>query len=222
MNYFAHGFRFVDEPYFLAGTAIPDWMGVVDRRHRLPPNRVRSWLEHEDPSLRSLAAGIIQHHHDDDHFHSGQAFSWLQVRFARSIKELDPNASDLVKYLLAHIVPELMLDAFLIEERPGLLDAYYDVVLSLDASHLSSLIAQMSGKVPESLPRFLGIFVRERFLADYADDDRLCFRLGQILARVGWGPLPEGFSTLVPSMRRAVHDAKSDLVAFLGHENPFL
>ena len=32
MNYFAHGVRFLEDPYFLAGTAVPDWLSVVDRR----------------------------------------------------------------------------------------------------------------------------------------------------------------------------------------------
>ena len=35
MNYLAHGFRFTDEPYFLAGTAAPDWLSVIDRKMRL-------------------------------------------------------------------------------------------------------------------------------------------------------------------------------------------
>src|SRR3984957_18435669 len=37
MNYFAHGIRFVDRPWFLAGTALPDWLSVIDRRVRLRP-----------------------------------------------------------------------------------------------------------------------------------------------------------------------------------------
>ena len=34
MNYFAHGYAFLDDPYFLAGTAVPDWLSVIDRRMR--------------------------------------------------------------------------------------------------------------------------------------------------------------------------------------------
>ena len=34
MNYFAHGWNYVDAPYVLAGTAVPDWLSVVDRRVR--------------------------------------------------------------------------------------------------------------------------------------------------------------------------------------------
>ena len=32
MNYFAHALPFLDRPYFVAGTAVPDWLTVADRR----------------------------------------------------------------------------------------------------------------------------------------------------------------------------------------------
>lgn len=39
MNYFAHGYRFIDRPYYLAGTAVPDWLRVADRDVRVRPAR---------------------------------------------------------------------------------------------------------------------------------------------------------------------------------------
>jgi hypothetical protein len=221
LNYFAHGFRFLSDPYFLAGTALPDWMGVIDRQHRLPPKLVRAWQHDGDADVRSLAAGILQHHADDEAFHTGQAFARLQVRFARWIRETDPGASDLAKYLLAHIVPELMLDALLIEAQPGKLEVYYEVVSELDSAQLAGMIARISGKWPTEMGRFLPLFVRERFLADYGDDDRLIYRLRQILSRVGWGPLPVGFESLLPAMREEVNAVRHELIGFLGQENPF-
>ena len=35
MNYFAHGRSFIDHPYLLAGTAVPDWLNLVARRSRI-------------------------------------------------------------------------------------------------------------------------------------------------------------------------------------------
>ncbi len=40
MNYFAHGYRFIDDPYFMAGTALPDWLSVADRRVRIRPKHL--------------------------------------------------------------------------------------------------------------------------------------------------------------------------------------
>ena len=32
MNYLAHGYRFTEDPLFLAGTAVPDWLRVAAPR----------------------------------------------------------------------------------------------------------------------------------------------------------------------------------------------
>ena len=48
MNYFAHGRPFVDDPYFLAGTAVPDWLNVVDRRVRVRSKQARLFVDSAD------------------------------------------------------------------------------------------------------------------------------------------------------------------------------
>jgi hypothetical protein len=50
MNYFAHGIRFLDRPWFLAGTATPDWLSVADRKVRLREKFLVPNLDHPDPS----------------------------------------------------------------------------------------------------------------------------------------------------------------------------
>ena len=36
MNYFAHALPFLDDdPYFVAGTGVPDWLSVADRDVRV-------------------------------------------------------------------------------------------------------------------------------------------------------------------------------------------
>ena len=61
MNYLAHGWRFVDQPYFLAGTAAPDWMSVIDRRNRLRSKAAERFVEDSDPQLAALARGVVHH-----------------------------------------------------------------------------------------------------------------------------------------------------------------
>ena len=63
MNYFGHGYRYVDDPYFLAGTAVPDWLSVINRRVRArrasgpsPGRRTPT------RSVAAVAAGVVQHH----------------------------------------------------------------------------------------------------------------------------------------------------------------
>ena len=69
MNYFAHALPFLDQPYFVAGTAVPDWLSVIDRKMRVPSKAARTLVAHEDPRVAGVAAGIIRHHDDDRWFH---------------------------------------------------------------------------------------------------------------------------------------------------------
>ncbi len=48
MNYLSHGFRFVDDPYFVAGTALPDWMSVLDRRNRARSTVAAGFADSDD------------------------------------------------------------------------------------------------------------------------------------------------------------------------------
>ena len=48
MNYFAHGWQFTDDPYFLAGTAAPDWLCVADRGVSLRSKNAAAWIGDDD------------------------------------------------------------------------------------------------------------------------------------------------------------------------------
>jgi hypothetical protein len=215
LNYLAHGFRFLDDPYFLVGTAIPDWLSVVDRSLRLPPVRVRKWVDALDPRTATLARGVMQHHEDDAAFHVGEDFAQLNIITARAIRSLGGDTSDLTLHLLAHIVPELLLDWVLTQEEPQLLDRYYQAVAAVDGRVVAQAVSDMSARDASVLERFVAMFLAEGFLRDYGDDERLCFRLGQVLRRVGWGPLPTGFSALLPSLRLEVQQRRGALLAFI-------
>jgi len=215
MNYFAHGYRFLDDPYFMVGTALPDWLGVANRNVRVPPIRVRPWIDAVDPTTATIARGILQHHDDDAEFHVTRDFAELNIRFAKEIKRIDPSAHEMVTPLLAHIVPELILDSILIEESPGLIDQYYRVMTEIDLATVLSVVEQISGREPTDLARFHAIFLHEQFLRDYADDGRLFYRLSQIIKRVNWGPMPQGFENLLPEMRKEVVKRRAGLLHFL-------
>src|SRR5690606_20414525 len=88
MNYFAHGWRYTNEPYFLAGTATPDWLSVVDRKMRARAKRAALFVDNANPQLAQLARGIVQHHADDDWFHQTPAFTEMSLQFTVAIRDL--------------------------------------------------------------------------------------------------------------------------------------
>jgi hypothetical protein len=216
VNYFAHAHRFLlagnPDPYFLAGTAVPDWLNVVARRTRCRPRHVEPYLEDADPTTGALAQGIAQHHVDDRWFHATRVFNELSMAFAQQIHEALADESDLRPSLLGHIVVELLLDAELVSADQSLLDAYYVAVDSVDAERVAALVGMMSGRHVGSLAEFIPRFVEVRFLADYGEDIRLCYRIDQVLTRVKLPCLPTRFKALLPGFRVATRLHLPDLL----------
>ncbi len=88
MNYFAHGYAYVDDPWFLAGTAVPDWLNVSDRGVRVRARQAAPWIDDADPRVAALARGIAQHHADDSWFHSSAVFAEMSWQFTARLRDL--------------------------------------------------------------------------------------------------------------------------------------
>lgn len=210
MNYLSHGFRFVHDPYFVAGTALPDWMSVLDRRNRARSTIAAGFADSPDAALASMARGVMQHHEDDRWFHQTEAFATLSTRFAVELREYV-----LVSHqagFLGHIAVELLLDSVLVEDVPARLDAYYNALTQLDAHTVETLAQQLLPRPAERLRLLLPRFIAERFLADYADDAALWRRLNHVMKRVGLAPLPETVIQWLATARTRVRDAADQLL----------
>lgn len=213
MNYFAHGRLFTDDAYFLAGTAVPDWLNVVARRVKVRSKHAQPFANDADPRMASLARGIERHHADDRWFHETRAFAELSWQFTALVRDRLPPDDGLRPSFLGHILVELLLDACLIAGRPEELDVYYQALHGVDAAWLEAAVGRMATGRPDRLAHFIPLFLNERFLWDYLDDGKLCYRLNQVLRRVGLPPLPATFVELLPDMRRSVNQRRGELLS---------
>jgi hypothetical protein len=213
MNYFAHGRQFVDDPYFLAGTAVPDWLNVVDRRVRVRAKQARPYTIDADPHVARVAAGIVQHCRDDDWFHATRAFAELSLDFCQMLRGRLPADEGFRPHFVGHILVEILLDAALIAENPPRLDRYYASLASLDGRLVEDAVNRISLRPAHNLGEFIPLFSRERFLSDYADDAKLLFRLNQVMRRVGLPVLPADVLELLDEARDKVARRKNDLLA---------
>jgi hypothetical protein len=204
MNYLAHGYRFLDRPYFLAGTALPDWLNVVDRRCRVRTKHVLAWCETDDVRHAEFARGVAQHHHDDAWFHETRAFHELSWRFTCEFRDR-LNADDgLRPSFLGHVLVELLIDAELMVREPALLDDYYRAFEAIDAAALETWVARMAPRPADGLARMIEMFCQVRFLYDYPDDAKLGRRLNQVMRRVGLPDLPAEIVEFWPQARALV------------------
>ncbi len=223
MNYLAHAYRHLDDPYFVAGTALPDWMNVVDRRNRARSRAALPILEDRDPRIRAFARGVMQHHHDDRWFHQTEVFVLLSTRLAVELRELLPPGGGLQAGFVGHIVVELLLDSVLNEADPGYLINYYAALESLDLDLIQHAANKICTKPFDILPRLIPRFVKERFLADYGDDARLWMRLNHVMRRVGLAPLPDPVVAWLAGVRPRVTSQADALLTEpvpLGGEQP--
>ncbi len=213
MNYFAHGRHFVDDPYFLAGTAVPDWLNVVDRRVRVRSRQALLHVDSDDPQLSRVAAGIVQHCQDDAWFHQTPAFAELSLELCRLLRQELPADDGFRPHFLGHILVEILLDAVLIEAAPERLEAYYAAMSAVDGQRVQQAVNAISPRPVANLDAFIPLFSRERFLSDYADDAKLLFRLNQVMRRVGLPLLPPSLVALLSVARTKVAQRQADLLA---------
>lgn len=212
MNYLAHGWQYVDDPYFVAGTATPDWLSVIDRKVRAHAKTAAQFVNDADPVFSAVARGVARHHFDDGWFHSSKAFGELMFDFIARLK-LVLNRDDTMRPgFLGHILVELLLDAEIARDDPARLDQYYVALASLDPAIVESSVNRLTNAPTDRLALLLPRFIAERFLYDYLSDDKLLFRLNQVMRRVGLAMLPDEVSLLFPEMRRAVRKRQDELL----------
>lgn len=211
MNYLAHAYRFLDQPLFVAGTALPDWMNVVNRKNRPRRQYAEPLLGDNDAAVAQLAAGVIQHHDDDHWFHQQPVFLELSSRFSIQLRDLLTAGRGHQAAFLGHIGVELLLDAALIERDSGLLSRYYEILDALDVRMVQAAANRILRQPETHLEILLPRFSREKFLADYPDDLGLQVRLAGVMRRVGLPPLPD-LSQWLKQARQQVYIRADELL----------
>lgn len=212
MNYFAHGQHFLDDPYFLAGTALPDWLSAADRLTRLRSKQAVVWIDDPDPRVASLARGLTRHHADDAWFHSTPAFAELSMNLAVEVRAALPPDDSPRGSFLGHILVEILLDDCLIAENPTRLDEYYAALAGVDPDFIEATVNRMAVKPTQRLSPFITMFRGIQFLRDYSDDGKLWWRLNQIMRRVRLPEAPESFREVLGPTRRRVASRVSELL----------
>lgn len=212
MNYFAHAYRFLDDPYFAAGTGVPDWLSVADRKVRVRRKHAEPLTEDPDPVTAAVARGVIQHVRDDARFHNTRAFTELALDLTAAVRQALDEPSGLRPNFLGHLLVEVLLDASLIADAPARLEAYYAAIESVDGERIQTAVNRMARRPTARLAPAISRFCRERILWDYVEDGKLLLRLNQVMRRVGFARLPDDFRDFFPQTRRRVDARKNELL----------
>jgi hypothetical protein len=212
MNYLAHGYRYLDSPYFLAGTAVPDWLSVVDRKVRVRSRTAAEWVDSDDPITRQIAGGIIQHLADDQWFHQTRAFAETSLRFAVELRQRLPGDEGFRPSFLGHILVEVLIDATLIQRDRTLADRYYAALARVSGQKVQQVVNAIAKAPTDRLEGWISRFLQVQFIYDYLDDSRLLYRMEQVMARVGLPPLGDHLVQWLPSARQTIADRCDELL----------
>jgi hypothetical protein len=214
MNYFAHALPFLgnSDPYFIAGTGVPDWLSVADRQVRIRRRHLTEKLNDADRETAALAHGIQQHLDDDAWFHESRAFVELSLAMSAAARDILGDPQGMRPAFLGHLLVEVLLDASLIAENPARLEEYYRLLGCVDPARIQEEVNQTAPRPTERLAWMISVFCRERILWDYLDDEKLLRRLNQVMRRVRLPELPEDFVVLLPTARHLVDRRKAELI----------
>jgi hypothetical protein len=201
LNYFAHGRPFLDRPYLVAGTALPDWLSAGDRGARLR----RELLDDSE-----LADGIRRHWADDLWFHHSAAFLEVSGTITRDLRRAHPDDPRLRAAFFGHVLTEMLLDAVLIERAPRHLDAYYEALDRIDPAIVARAARPWLRQPAPRLAATIDRFRSSRYLHGYGEDGPFLRRVGGVARRVGL-PVPPRLGDVLPGARRLVRERADEL-----------
>ncbi len=212
MNYLAHSLACIDDPYQVAGAAVPDWLGLTNPRLRCRSRQAEPFLDGDDAATAAVARGVMRHHADDGWFHETTAFCELSLECARRVRHATGDVDGMRPSFLGHILVELLIDASLIAEDRAGVDAYYAALGAIDAPRVAQAISEMTGADASPLASIIERFTAMRFLYDYVEDELLTYRLNQVMRRVRLPDLPQRFVKILPAARTLVTAHRDELL----------
>jgi len=215
MNYIAHARAYLTRPWMCVGVCIPDFLTGSERGLR--PKKV--FPTPVDEQSATLARGLKRHISDNAWFHKNSVFKKTQDDIAALITEACPGVR---ARFFAHIALEILLDACLVEEDPGVLDRFYETLGSLDPEEVHRKTQPFLNKESQRLGQTMTRFLKARFLEGYEDDAQVVQRLQGVAFGVrqrgkGLGRLDESVIDAIGLSREIVRH-RSD--ALLTPEGP--
>ncbi len=113
---------------------------------------------------------------------------------------------------VGHILVEVLIDATLLRRQPSLGERFYDALNSISWMKIQRLVNQMTGSSTDQLEPTIRRFTESRFLYDYLQDDKLLFRLNQVMKRVQLPELPDSLMPWFSTARQVVQARCDELI----------
>lgn len=212
MNFVSHYFCSQDsDPYHNLGLMMPDIFPRFSFYHNRFFIRFDTSLltEHE----RHLWQGIAQHYRDDAYFHNMDSFKHVMSRIEEEMKKNEVLLSMKRKYLISHVLYELILDHMLMERYSDIVSEIYVKMDSIVRQDILQFLEKIMGKHSQ-IEVFLNSydhFMARRFLNFYSLEHNLVKALHRVTGKISdWAYNEETEFALIPIIQQIKSEINLD------------
>lgn len=180
MNFLSHYYTLptAEKPYEILGVILPDLVKNFSKFHN--QNKDESYAK---THLKAMQKGVQLHILGDAIFHQNALF----LDFEQIAKEkLEQNKTITIqrKYIVAHILVELLIDQFIIQNNANILTELYQKLDEIDTNQAENFFQKEKNSFYQS--NFVENFTKFRKLAflDYLkENEGLIFTLNKVLGK---------------------------------------
>lgn len=183
MNFLAH-YHTTNKniaPYKLLGLALPD---IAKDFSKIYNNQLEQGLVSELPHIQEMLEGIKLHIKGDDMFHNHRIFR-INEMHAKVVLEMEDEITVKRKFVIAHVIIELMIDQYIINHFPDELEKFYKKIDMIDISKANELFEIL--KVKEDESHFLNNFKHfkdQKFLYHLKENEGVLLTLNKVFGTI--------------------------------------
>lgn len=181
LNFLSHFYFDRNErPNVILGIALPDLLGNFSTHyHRLFKHAIRS--EYTETEW-DFVVGIQKHYTLDALFHASPLFEKHCALLKQELLETTYGSKIPRIYMVSHILIELMLDRYLIQKHPELLDAFYQSFSQADTHALQTFLQKNQATEPlsEKALQYCKHFSEFQFLRLYQEPENIVTAIQKI------------------------------------------
>jgi len=213
MNFISHYFCLQNKhPYSTLGVVLPDIIPHFSYLHN-------KYFLHFDRSLlneeeRYLWLGIENHYTDDMLFHSMSDFKQGMKRIEAEMQKSELKELKR-RYLVSHVLYELILDHMILERSPDILTSFYDDLEQIKIEKVKNFLEKIIGDNAEIsiLLDSYDRFINRRFLSFYSVDSNLVKSLHMVSGKISqWDYSPSAVNAFTEIVRKMKNEIDFDQV----------
>lgn len=185
MNFLSHYAIYTDrdDPNFTVGKVLPDMLrAAVPKAHLREEAIEKQWEE----NVKSVAEGVNVHLRTDHIFHESTFFKERMATLKHKLKVLNLPSIQRFRFFYAHILTELLLDRWLMQDNPLMIDRFYNHLRLAEKETISQFLQYKGlGETTKTVLSFIQRFTGTAYLYSYRDREGIVYALNRITQRVG-------------------------------------